>query len=118
MVPTELTIKNLDPKSKIRRVTDGGGLTLEILLSDSKLWCWRYHFQVKSPLANTLLLALPKHESAAMHHAPWWMLDGGHLAFYCVEALRGRLVTARFQEYRFRPWLFPHHTPNGTDAVQ
>lgn len=30
------------------------------------------------------------------------MLDGGHLAFYCVEALRGRPMAAKFQEYSFR----------------
>ena len=30
------------------------------------------------------------------------MLDGGHLAFYCVEALRGRPMAAKFQEYSYR----------------
>lgn len=30
------------------------------------------------------------------------MLDGGHLAFYSVEALRGRPMAAKFQEYSFR----------------
>ncbi len=30
------------------------------------------------------------------------MLDGGHLAFYCVEAVRGRPMAAKFQEYSFR----------------
>ena len=30
------------------------------------------------------------------------MLDGGHLAFYCVEALRGRPMAAKFQEWSFR----------------
>lgn len=30
------------------------------------------------------------------------MLDGGHLAFYCVEAVRGRPVAAKFQEYSYR----------------
>lgn len=30
------------------------------------------------------------------------MLDGGHLAFYCIEAVRGRPLAERFQEYSFR----------------
>jgi regulator of sigma E protease len=30
------------------------------------------------------------------------MLDGGHLMFYTIEALRGRPLTARAQEYGFR----------------
>jgi regulator of sigma E protease len=30
------------------------------------------------------------------------MLDGGHLAFYCVEALRGRPIAAKFQDYSYR----------------
>lgn len=34
------------------------------------------------------------------------MLDGGHLAFYAVEALRGRPLGLRAQEYGFRVGLF------------
>jgi regulator of sigma E protease len=30
------------------------------------------------------------------------MLDGGHLAFYAAEAVRGRPLGRRFQEYGFR----------------
>lgn len=30
------------------------------------------------------------------------MLDGGHLAFYCVEAVRGRPMAAKFQEWSYR----------------
>jgi regulator of sigma E protease len=30
------------------------------------------------------------------------MLDGGHLAYYCVEAVRGRPMAEKFQEYGFR----------------
>ncbi len=30
------------------------------------------------------------------------MLDGGHLAFYCVEALSGRPLAKKFQEYSYR----------------
>ncbi|MCF8481793.1 MAG: RIP metalloprotease RseP [Rhodospirillum sp.] len=33
------------------------------------------------------------------------MLDGGHLMFYTLEALRGRPLTARVQEYGFRVGL-------------
>jgi len=34
------------------------------------------------------------------------MLDGGHLLFYAAEAIRGRPLTARAQEYSFRLGLF------------
>jgi len=30
------------------------------------------------------------------------MLDGGHLVFYCIEAIRGRPLAEKFQEYSFR----------------
>jgi regulator of sigma E protease len=30
------------------------------------------------------------------------MLDGGHLVFYAFEALRGRPLSERVQEYAFR----------------
>ena len=30
------------------------------------------------------------------------MLDGGHLVFYAIEALRGRPLTERAQEFGFR----------------
>lgn len=30
------------------------------------------------------------------------MLDGGHLAFYCIEAVRGRPLADKFQEYSLR----------------
>ena len=33
------------------------------------------------------------------------MLDGGHLAFYCIEAIRGRPVAAKFQEWSYRVGL-------------
>ena len=34
------------------------------------------------------------------------MLDGGHLMFYAVEAVRGRPLSARVQEFAFRVGLF------------
>lgn len=30
------------------------------------------------------------------------MLDGGHIAFYCIEAVRGRPMADKFQEWSFR----------------
>lgn len=30
------------------------------------------------------------------------MLDGGHLLFYCIEAVRGRPMAEKFQDYSFR----------------
>jgi regulator of sigma E protease len=37
-----------------------------------------------------------------MNLFPIPMLDGGHLVFYAVEALRGRPLSERVQEYAFR----------------
>lgn len=34
------------------------------------------------------------------------MLDGGHLMFYAIEAVRGRPLSARIQEFAFRVGLF------------
>ena len=34
------------------------------------------------------------------------MLDGGHLLFYAIEAVRGRPLSARVQEFAFRVGLF------------
>ncbi|MFZ4126202.1 MAG: Arm DNA-binding domain-containing protein, partial [Rickettsiales bacterium] len=47
MALTELEIKNLKPKTKPYRMSDGGGLTLEVSPTGSKLWRWRYYFQGK-----------------------------------------------------------------------
>jgi regulator of sigma E protease len=33
------------------------------------------------------------------------LLDGGHLVFYAVEAIRGKPLSERFQEYGFRVGL-------------
>jgi regulator of sigma E protease len=33
---------------------------------------------------------------------PLPMLDGGHLVFYALEAIRGRPVSERYQEYSYR----------------
>ncbi|MEM7618673.1 MAG: site-2 protease family protein, partial [Pseudomonadota bacterium] len=34
------------------------------------------------------------------------MLDGGHLVFYGIEAMRGKPVSERYQEYAFRFGFF------------
>ena len=45
MALTELTIKNLKPKVKSYKATDGGGLVLTVFPNGSKLWRYRYRFQ-------------------------------------------------------------------------
>jgi len=52
MALTELTIKNLKPNDKLYRVADGGGLTLEISPSGSKLWRWRYYHLGKAQMMS------------------------------------------------------------------
>lgn len=50
MALTELQIKNLKPKDKNYLVSDGGGLSLAISLSGSKLWRLRYYYQGKEQI--------------------------------------------------------------------
>ncbi len=47
---TELTIKNLKPRSKPYRISDGGGLSLEVSISGGKLWRYRYKHLGKEQL--------------------------------------------------------------------
>ncbi len=44
---TELALKNLKPKDKSYKVTDGNGLHIEITPAGGKLWRWRYYFNGK-----------------------------------------------------------------------
>jgi len=52
------------------------------------------------PLVN--LMALLSISLALINLFPIPLLDGGHLAFYAAEAIRGRPLPARAQEYGFR----------------
>ncbi len=61
---TELAIKNLKPKAKSYRVTDGGGLSLEISPAGGKLWRWRYYYQGKEQI-----LALGKYPALSLSEA-------------------------------------------------
>jgi regulator of sigma E protease len=49
-----------------------------------------------------LFIALLSVNLALINLFPIPILDGGHLVFYAAEALRGRPLTARTQEYAFR----------------
>lgn len=52
MALTELTIKNLKATGKVYRIADGGGLTLEISATGSKLWRYRYRHQGKGQMIS------------------------------------------------------------------
>lgn len=52
-----------------------------------------------SPLRLVEIIALISISLGFMNLLPIPMLDGGHLAFYAFEAVRGRPVSARVQEY-------------------
>ena len=41
---TDLAIRKIKPTDKPVRVTDGGGLYLEVAPTGSKLWRWKYRF--------------------------------------------------------------------------
>ena len=47
---TERAIKNLKPKAKQYRMTDSGGLCLDVTPSGGKLWRWRYYYQGKAQM--------------------------------------------------------------------
>ncbi len=64
MALTELTIKSLKPQSKAYRMTDSGGLALEVSPTGSKLWRWRYYFQGKEQM-----LALGKYPTLSLAEA-------------------------------------------------
>ena len=61
---TELTIKSLKPKSKLYRIADGGGLTLEISSTGSKLWRLRYRHNGKGQM-----IALGKYPAIGLAEA-------------------------------------------------
>lgn len=52
------------------------------------------------PLLN--LIALLSVSIGLLNLMPVPLLDGGHLAFFAVEAVRGRAINERVQEYAFR----------------
>ena len=64
MALTELTIKNLKATGKVYRVADGGGLTLEISATGSKLWRLRYRHQGKGQM-----IALGKYPTVGLAEA-------------------------------------------------
>ncbi|WP_374620181.1 RIP metalloprotease RseP [Devosia sp.] len=54
------------------------------------------------PLALVNLIALLSLNIGLVNLLPIPMLDGGHLAYYLIEAIRGRPLTQRIQEIGFR----------------
>ena len=57
------------------------------------------------PIAFVTLLALLSINLGFINLLPVPMLDGGHLLFYAIEAVRGRPVSVRSQEWAFRAGL-------------
>lgn len=55
------------------------------------------------PLVN--LIALLSVSVGLLNLAPVPLLDGGHLMFFAIEAIRGRALNERLQEYAFRVGL-------------
>ncbi len=47
---TNTACKNAKPEAKPRRISDGGGLYLEIYPNGSKYWRWKYRFNGKEKL--------------------------------------------------------------------
>src|SRR5438045_697638 len=64
MALTELAIKNLKPRKKPYRVTDTGGLCIEVSPAGGKLWRWRYYYQGKEQM-----LALGKYPAMSLADA-------------------------------------------------
>ena len=61
--------------------------------------------RLRSLLALVSLTAVFSVSVGLMNLLPVPMLDGGHLLFYLAEALRGRPLPQRAQEYGFRAGL-------------
>jgi integrase len=61
---TELAIKNLKPKEKAYKVSDSGGLCIEISPAGGKLWRWRYRFNQKEQV-----LALGQYPAVSLAEA-------------------------------------------------
>lgn len=61
---TELAIKALKPEEKLYRVTDSGGLCLEVTPAGGKLWRWRYYYAGKSQM-----LALGRYPAVSLAEA-------------------------------------------------
>jgi hypothetical protein len=64
MTLTALAIKNLKPQPKLYRVSDNGGLCIEITPSGGKLWRWRYYHHGKPQM-----LALGKFPDVTLEQA-------------------------------------------------
>ncbi len=91
MALTELTIKNLKPKDALYRVTDNGGLCVEISPSGGKLWRWRYYFNGKGQM-----LALGKYPEVSLAQARKLRDDAREL----VKAGRHPTRTKKAQKLR------------------
>ncbi|QMW01703.1 tyrosine-type recombinase/integrase [Spirosoma foliorum] len=61
---SELAIKALKPKEKLYRITDSGGLILEVSPAGSKLWRWRYYYNGKPQM-----LALGRYPDTSLAEA-------------------------------------------------
>jgi regulator of sigma E protease len=59
----------------------------------------------QGPLYLVQFIALLSVNLGLLNLFPIPVLDGGHLLFYLAEALRGRPIPARVQEYGFRAGL-------------
>jgi len=64
MALTELTIRNLKNTGKLYRIADGGGLTLEVSASGSKLWRYRYRH-----LGKEQMISLGKYPAVSLAEA-------------------------------------------------
>lgn len=105
---TELAIKSLKPKAKLYRVTDSGGLCLEINISGSKLWRWRYYYDGKPQmLALGKYPALTLAEARKKRDAARELLEGGKHPGRekKIEKLRKRYERENTFEKIARRWL-------------
>ncbi|MDE2336025.1 MAG: tyrosine-type recombinase/integrase [Alphaproteobacteria bacterium] len=61
---TELTVKNAKTRNKTYRISDSGGLCIEVSPAGGKLWRWRYRFNGKAQM-----LALGKYPAVGLAEA-------------------------------------------------
>jgi hypothetical protein len=72
---TDVAIKNAKPREKTYTLPDGGGLTLEVLTSGTKVWRLRYRLLGKLEKAT-----LGQYPAFALSEARQWREDGKWLA--------------------------------------
>ncbi|WP_044176567.1 Arm DNA-binding domain-containing protein [Granulicella mallensis] len=97
MALTIKEIKNAKPKDKKYKMLDGGGLSLLVLPTGTKLWLWRYQFNgsEKNMTFGEYPVVAPK-EARDLHFAAKRLLATG------INPMAERKAEAEAKQQKFR----------------